>query len=320
MQVHLTYLGGGFGRRQDSDFVAQAVEVSKAVRHPIQLIWSREQDLRHGTFRPKTHHALEAASDEAGMPIAWVHRIEGQGSHALLTQGIDDMPYAIPNKLVHLTRGGVTPPVRPGPWRGVARSQNTYVTECFLDELAALAEIDPVAFRRRLLGSAPRHRAVLDAVAQQAGWEREAPRGRTRGVALNDNFGAICGIVAEVSVEAGRVAVHTVHCVADLGRVVHPDGAIAQLEGGIVFGLSSTLHGEITVAGGRVEQGGFDDYPLLRMGETPDIHVQLIGEGEDPLGAGETSSPAVAPAVANAVRLATGTPVRRLPIRPLGGS
>lgn len=313
--VHQTFLGGGFGRRQQIDMVAEAVQLARRAGVPIKLLWSREEDIAHGYYRPATYHQLSAALDDRGLPTALLHRIVGIGlSDTILVQGIDEVPYQIAHRRVSLVRQS-RGPVNTGPWRGLARSQNTFVTECFLDEIARAGRRDPLALRRELLSRAPRHRAVLELAASKAGWNRPLPAGRYHGLALGENFGGICAQVAEVSLAAGGgVRVHRVVCALDCGRMVNPDTVVAQMEGGIVFGLSAALKEAITIADGRVEQHNFNDYPVLRMSEVPAIEVYLIDSADDPGGVGETSVPPIAPAVANAVSGATGVPVRRLPI------
>jgi isoquinoline 1-oxidoreductase beta subunit len=312
--VHRTYLGGGFGRRQRVDTVTEAVQIAKAVGSPVKVLWSREEDMRHAYYRPAGLHQLRAGLDGDGLPFVWTHRIAGVGgSDALLVQGIDDVPYAIPHQWVTLVRRS-RGPLRTGPWRGLARSQNTFATECFLDEVAHAAGLDPVDLRARLLSRAPRFRAVLELAAERAGWKTPVP-GRHRGIALGENFGAVCAQVAEVSIAKGKPRVHRVVCAVDCGQVVNPDIARAQIEGGIVFGLSAALGEEIAIESGRVQQSSFDDYPVLRMPEAPEIEVYLVPSVEPPAGIGETSGPVTAPAVGNACFAATGMRIRRLPIR-----
>lgn len=314
--VHPTYLGGGFGRRQATDFVAQAVEIARAVGAPVKLIWSREEDIGRSLFRPLTVHHLEAGLDRRGLPVAWWHRIGGMArSDTLLIQGVDDLPYAIPHRRVDLFRRG-RGPVRTGPWRGLARSQNCFATECFLDEVARAGGQDPLELRLRLLRDAPRYRNVLEIAAEQAGWGRPRAAGRHVGIAVGENFGAACAEVAEVSItEGNEIRVHRIVCAADCGHLVHPDAVAAQMEGGIIFGLSAALKGAITLRDGRVEQSNFHDYPIVRMPEAPAIDVHLVTSREDPKGVGETSLPPIAPAVANAVFAATGRRIRELPLR-----
>lgn len=326
IKVHTTFLGGGFGRRSEQDFVAEAVELSLRTSAPVKVVWTREDDIRHDYYRPATLNRLTAALDKGGEPVAWLHEIAGPSIFSrvfpnMIKNGIDNtsvegaanLHYGIPNILVSwVMENGVVPV---GFWRSVGSSQNAFVTECFLDELAAAARRDPLEFRRALLAMQPRHLGVLELAAQKAGWGAPLPAGRARGIAVAESFGSYCAQVAEVSVESGRVRVHRVVCAIDCGMVVNPDTVVAQMESGIVYGLTAALKGEISIKNGRVEQGNFDDYPLLRMNEMPDIEVHIARSVEAPGGVGEPGTPPIAPAVANAVFAITGKPVRRLPIR-----
>lgn len=325
--VHTTLLGGGFGRRSETDFVAEAVELSRAVGAPVKVIWSREDDIRHDYYRPATYNVLRAVLDAGGMPVAWTHRIVGpslliprkfplgpDGVDRTAVEGAANIPYAIPNVEVDWVYKDFGIPV--GFWRSVGASQNAFVTESFVDELAHAAGRDPFEFRRALLGRAPRHRAVLELAAREAGWGTPPP-GRARGIAVAFSYGSYAAQVAEVSVAPdGRVRVHRVVCAIDCGIAASPDQVKAQMEGGIVFALTATLHGEITIEGGRVRQSNFHDYPMLRIDETPRIEVHILESGEAPGGAGEPGVPPLAPAVCNAIFAATGRRIRRLPVRP----
>jgi isoquinoline 1-oxidoreductase beta subunit len=317
--VHCTYAGGGFGRRMWNDFVSQAVQIAKAVEAPVKLIWSREEDMRNDFYRPATLHHLRAGLDDRGHPDAWHHRLAGRGSIAGIGIGLAHPPYAIPNKQVDVMRRRRAIP-RDGLWRSVAWSQNSFATECFLDEVARAGGHDPVRLRAHLLRHAPRQRAVLELAAGEAGWGEPLTVGHHLGVALAEMGGSVCAQVAEISLtEGGGIRVHRIVCAADCGLLVNPDAVVAQLEGGTLFGLSAALHGEITLRDGRVEQGNFDDYLILRMSESPDVEVHVIEGSTAPTGAGEIAVPGAAPAVANAVYAATGRPIRSLPIRPEHG-
>jgi len=308
VRVHTTFLGGGFGRRGAIDFVVEAVELAKATGWPVKVMWTREDDMRHDFYRPATYNRLAGALDEAGLPVAWRHRIGGSSA-----QGAANLPYAIPS--FEVTNAGVDTGVPTGSWRSVGSSQNAYITECFFDELARAGGRDPFALRRRLLRGRARHLGVLELAAVKAGWSETLPPGRHRGIALAESFGSFVAEVAEVSVERGRVRVHKVVCAVDCGTVVNPDTVAAQMEGGIVFGLTAALKGEIHIAAGRAVEGNFDGYPLLTMAEMPEVEVHIVPSTEHPGGVGEPGTPPIAPAVANAVFAATGRPVRRLPIR-----
>jgi len=323
--VHMTLIGGGFGRRHDHDFVRQAVALSKTVGAPVQVMWTREDDVQHDVYRPAGYNVLRAGFDAAGAPIAWTHRIVAPGiatQMGLLEPGAPDwsafdgaynLPYAIPSIEVDFTLHD--PGVPLGWWRSVASSQNAFVTECFLDEVAAAAGRDPLELRRGLLAGRPRHLAVLELAARKAGWGSPLPTGRARGLAVHECFGSFVAQVAEVEIAAGgAVRVRRVVCAVDCGTVVHPDLVRQQMESGIVYGLSAALKGEITIARGRVEQSNFGDYPMLTLDECPEIEVHLAPSGGKLGGIGEPGLPPAAPAVANAVAKATGRPVRRLPI------
>ncbi len=334
--VHTTYLGGGFGRRAETDFVVEACEVSRAMQAPVKVIWSREDDIRHDQYRPAARHVFRAGIDAAGRPVAWSHRIvspsivakflpswlPGFIAHLAgpLKGGVDnsaiegalDLPYAAPNFELTYSQADLGVPV--GFWRSVANSHTAFAVQCFVDELAALAGKDPVEYRRALLARSPRDLAVLDLAAERSGWGTPAPSGRFRGVAVHDSFGSFVAQVAEVSVEAGVVRVHRVVCAVDCGQVINPNTVVAQMEGGIVFGLTAALKGKITLAKGRVTQSNFHDYKLLTMREMPAIEVYIVPSTMEPGGVGEPGTPPIAPAVANAVFAATGKRVRTLPI------
>jgi isoquinoline 1-oxidoreductase beta subunit len=326
VRVHTTYLGGGFGRRGEQDFVIEAIEASRAVGAPVKVMWTREDDMQHDFYRPATYNRLAAALNEQGMPVAWQHRIAGpsisqrdahepetSGSDFSATEGALNLPYAIPNILVSYARVNSAVPV--GYWRSVASSQNAFITECFLDELAAAGGKDPFELRRTLLREQPRLHGVLELAASKAGWSTPVAAGRFRGIAVAEAFRSYVAQVAEISIADGQVRVHRVVCAIDCGMIVNPDTIVAQMESGIVFGLTAALKGEITIANGRAVQGNFHDYPLLRLDECPDIEVYIVPSDQAPGGVGEPGTPPIAPAVANAVFAATGKPVRRLPIR-----
>ncbi len=326
IKVNTTFLGGGFGRRSEQDFVAEAVQLAMATGAPVKLICTREDDMHHDYYRPATLNRLSAALDKDGKPVAWRHDIAGgsifsrvfpnsikNGIDRTSVEGAANLPYAIPNlQVTWVMENGVVPL---GFWRSVGSSQNAYITECFLDELAAAAGKDPYEYRRALLAKHPRHLGVLELAAQKAGWGTPLANGRARGIAVAEAFGSFCAQVAEVTVKGGQVRVQRVVCAIDCGMVVNPDTVVAQMESGIVFGLTAALKGEITLKDGRVEQGNFNDYPLLRLDEMPVIEVHIVKNSEHPGGVGEPGTPPVAPAVANAVFAATGKPVRKLPIR-----
>jgi isoquinoline 1-oxidoreductase beta subunit len=344
VEVITTHLGGGFGRRSELDVVREAVETARAVGRPVRLLWTREDDIRHDHYRPVARHALTGGLAADGRLVLWRHRIACQsilrkfvpgvvprwatriagplkgGVDGNAIEGAPEMPYAVPN--LEITFAELESRVPVGFWRSVGHSHTAFAVECFIDELAHAAGRDPVAFRIALLGTAPRHRAVLALAAEKAGWGAPAPPGRARGVALHESFGSFVAQVAEVSVEGGSsVRVHRVICAIDCGTVVNPDTVEAQMEGGIAYGLSAALFGRISLAGGRVRESNFHDYPVLRIDQMPVVEVHLVASRHAPSGAGEPGTPPIAPAVANAVFAATGTRVRALPIRlPVAGA
>jgi isoquinoline 1-oxidoreductase beta subunit len=310
VKIHTACLGGGFGRRLNQDFVEEAVQIAKVVGRPVQVLWTRDDDMRHDHYRPANYTHLRGGLDKRGRPVAWFQRIVGP---SLALEGVD-VPYGIAS--IREEHVDVDPGVPTGPWRSVGASQNAFVVECFVDELAHAAGEDPLAFRRKLLGKAPRHRAVLDLAAEKAGWGTPPPKGRHRGLAVYYSFRSCVAQVAEASVsEAGAVKVHRVVCAIDCGLAVNPDLIAAQMEGSVVFGLSAALKGEITLEPGRVVQANFGDYPILTIGETPEVEVHIMPRRDDPGGVGEPGVPPIAPAVANAAFAATGHRIRALPIR-----
>jgi len=325
VRVHTTFLGGGFGRRSEQDFITDAVECSKIAGRPVKVIWSREDDVMHDQYRPSTYNVLRGGIDDKGNIIAWEHRIagpsimarvtgsEGDGHDWTSTEGARNIPYAIANQRVTYAMSNTPVPV--GFWRSVGSSQNAYITECFFDELAKLAGQDPVTARLELMKDHPRHAGVVRLAANKADWDKKLPDGRARGIAVAESFASYVAMVAEVSIEKGAVRVHRMTCAVDCGMRVNPNSIRAQMEGAIVYGLTATLKGRISIAGGQVQQHNFDDYPLLRLEECPDIDVHIVESEQAPGGVGEPGVPPTAPAVANAVFALTGKPVRSLPIR-----
>jgi isoquinoline 1-oxidoreductase beta subunit len=329
VRVHTTYLGGGFGRRGDDDFVIDALECSIAVGKPVKVIWSREEDILYDKFRPATYNRLRGGVDAEGRIVAWEHRIagasiRGQAQRGRVTgesdwsntEGAKNIPYAIPNLFVSFAM--YNPGIPVGYWRSVGSSQNAYITECFFDELAALAGKDPLQARLELMQDHPRHAGVLKLAAEQAGYGKPLPQGRAHGLAVAESFGSYVAQVAEVSLERGRVRVHRITCAVDCGMIVNPDTIRAQMESAIAYGLTATLKSEITIEDGRTLQRNFDDFPLLRIDEMPAVDVHIVQSSENPGGIGEPGVPPVAPAVVNAVFALTGKPVRSIPIRLAG--
>jgi isoquinoline 1-oxidoreductase beta subunit len=327
--IHTTFLGGGFGRKAGTDFVIEAVETSKAIGAPVKVTWSREDDTQHDFYRPASYARMSGALDAQGWPVAWTTTVASPsimnawfpGSiknnlDPTSVEGVNNLPYSIPNILVdyQLTDTGI--PV--GFWRSVGNSQNGFFSESFMDELAAAGKKDPYEFRRRFLDKAPRHLGVLELAAKKAGWDRPLPAGRFRGIAVLFAFESYCAQVVEISVDrsARTLKVHRVVCAVDVGRVVNPTNITAQSESAIVYGLTSALYGEITIAQGRVEQTNFNNYPMMRIDEMPVVEVHIVPSEEKPTGAGELAVPPVVPALCNAIFAATGKRIRRLPIRP----
>jgi isoquinoline 1-oxidoreductase beta subunit len=313
--VHVTYLGGGFGRRGGpTDYGTEAIELAQKLGMPVQLVWTREDDIRNGLYRPATYNVMRAALDEAGKPVAWSHKLVGpDGPSFMLTRGADELIYDIPNfRLEQVTE---EPGIPIAPWRGVGPSQNGWVVESFVDELAHAAGKDPYAFRRELVAGKPRLLAVLDTAARAAGWGTPASEGHHKGIALWLFADTHVAEVAEVSVsDEGQVRVHKVTAAIDCGIVINPDGVESQTESNIVYGLTAALYGEITIEGGRVAQSNFHDYPMLRMAEMPEVEVHIVASDAAPSGIGEAALPAIAPAVCNAIFAATGKRIRKLPI------
>lgn len=325
--VHNLLLGGGFGRRLETDYVSQAVLIAKQVRGPVKVTWSREEDMQHDYYRYHNHSRVVVGLDAVGRPISWRHRVVGPN---IMTRwlpiyqkdGVDldvvdqaNGPYDIPNVFIDFTRNEAPEGMRTGNWRGVGVTRNVFVVESVIDELALRAGADPIAYRRSLMTKAPRALATLDLAAAKSDWSRPLPKGSGRGVAVFSGFGSHFTLVAQVRVnDSGQVSIERMVCAADVGLAVNPDIVKAQLEGGIVYGLSAVLYGRITVANGRVEQGNFDTYPVLRMNEAPRIDVHLIASKADPGGVGEPGTSGAIASVANAVFAATGVRVYELPL------
>ncbi|MGH7948167.1 MAG: xanthine dehydrogenase family protein molybdopterin-binding subunit [Candidatus Binataceae bacterium] len=344
--VHTTLMGGGFGRRGIPDFVAEAALVSRHVQKPVKLIWSREDDMKHDYYRPATYNVLEAALDANGQAQSWSHKIVAPSMFVSLLpvfgkvapdwipnwvtnsltavaspfiktrdptahEGAVDQPYAIAN--VDITHVYHDPGVPLGFWRSVGHSQNAFVVEGFIDELAHKAGEDPYQYRRRLLQGNERHLGVLDLVAEKAGWGKPQ-LGTHQGIAVHESFGTVVAEVAEVTVTNGAIKVERVVCAVNCGIVINPDQLYAQVESAVVFGLTAALRGQITIKDGAVVQSNFNDYPLVRINEAPLVEVHVVPSTAPPTGIGEPGTPPIAPAVANAVVAATGARLRSLPL------
>ncbi len=330
VKINTVFLGGGFGRRAStsSDFMVEAAQLARDVGKPVKMVWTREDDMRAGFFRPYSINRLRGGVDADGRPVALHHVVTGQSVFELsplkpivMRMGFDptqaegsmDMPYALPNHRVetHVT----LEPVPTQFWRSVGHSGNGFIVNGAIDELAALAGRDPYEFRRDLLAGKPRHLAVLEKAATEAGWGKPLAAGHFHGIALQESFGSIVAEVVEASMaDARTVKVHRVTAAVDCGFAINPDQVVAQIQSGVIYGLSAALYGEITIEQGRIQQGNFDDYPVLRLEEAPPIDVHIVENGGPLGGIGEPGLPPVAPALAGAIFAATGKRIRRLPL------
>jgi isoquinoline 1-oxidoreductase beta subunit len=323
--LHTTFLGGSFGRRASwsLDFVTEAAEVAKLAGGTVKTMWTREDDIQGGWYRPLAVHRLAAAVDTSGKPVAWQQTIVVQPLNEIDKNGIDrdavqgafDAPYlaAIQDVSVTLHSPKVRVPVMW--WRSVGSTHTAFAIESFVDELAAAARADPAEYRRRLLGGYKRHLRVLETVVEKSGWGKPSPQGTARGLAIHECFGSVVGQVAEVSVEDNAIRVHRVTCVVDCGLAVNPDGVAAQMESGIVYGLSAAQLERVTLKQGRVQESNFHDYRVMRMHEAPTVDTVILQSQDKMGGAGEPGTPPIAPAVANAVFTLTGKRLRTLPFR-----
>jgi isoquinoline 1-oxidoreductase subunit beta len=327
--LHNHLIGGGFGRRLEPDGIVRAIDIAKHVDGPVKVVWTREEDIQHDMYRPYWFDRLTAGLDEKGRPVAWNNRYAGSSVMARFappvfkngldpdtTEGAIDLVYDLPN--IHVEYVRVEPPGIPTAfWRSVGPSHNVFVTESFMDELAAAAKQDAVAYRRALLGKSPRAKAVLDLAAEKSGWGQPLPARVGRGVALQFVFASYMAFVAEVeAAKDGHVRVRRVVCAVDCGTVVNPDTVRAQIQSGVVFGITAALHGEITLKNGCVEQSNFDTYEMLRIDQAPVVEVHIVQNFEPPGGMGEAGTSLIVPAVANAIFAATGKRLRKMPADP----
>ena len=327
VRVHNFLMGGAFGRRLETDYAVQAAMIAKQVDFPVKVIWTREEDFQHDAFRPCYVDKLSAGLDANGIPTAFSHRVAASSVMARWTpawfvNGLDPDavdgaagPYKFPNLRIEYSRSEPPAGIMTGWWRGVGVTHNSFAVESFIDELAEAAGKDPVEFRRLLLAESPRAKAVLDLAAEKAGWGTPMPAGKGRGVSVIQLFGTYAAQVAEVSVDArGEVRLDRVVCAVDCGRVVNPDGAKAQMEGGIIFGASAALYNAIDIEKGRIVQTNFDTYRVMRIDEAPTIEVYFVDSDQPPTGTGEPGTAAIAGAIGNAVSAATGKRLRKLPV------
>jgi isoquinoline 1-oxidoreductase subunit beta len=324
--VHQHLLGGGFGRRLEPDMAESAVRIAKHVDGPVKVVWTREQDMQHDVYRPAYRDVISASLSN-GKIAAWKYRVTGSSVMArwlppAFQNGIDidavdsavDMPYDIPNFQVQYVRAE-PPGVTTGFWRGVGPNNNVFAIECFIDELARKANMDPIAFRRGMLDKNPRLQAALDLVAEKSGWGQPLPARVGRGICVMPSFASFIATIVEAEVdERGEVQLRRITSAVDTGMAVNPDTIIAQLQGGLIFGLTAALFGEITIENGRVQQSNFNDYRMLRIDEVPPIDIHVMKSGQNPGGIGETGATAGPPALRNAIYAATGVALRRLPI------
>ena len=311
VRLHKTAVGGGFGRRFKSDFVSEAINISKTVDAPVKLIWSREEDIQHDFYRPITFHKLKAALDAEGLPIAWIHQTAGP-------KGLEagSSLYDIENVFTSVSSIDNIVPL--GSWRSVRHSYHAFAIESFIDELAHAAKQDPIDYRLKLLNNNTRLKNVIELVADKSNWRQSAPEGHFRGIAALKCFESYVAQVAEISItESGELKVHRIVCAFDCGLMVNSDTIRAQIEGGILFGLTATVKSGITIKDGQVEQSNFHDFPLIRLNETPEIDIHLVNNTYPPTGVGEPPVPPVAPAIANAIFAATKKRIRSLPINKL---
>jgi isoquinoline 1-oxidoreductase beta subunit len=328
--VHTTYAGGSFGRRanKNSDYVVEACMIAKVAKTPLKVVWTREDDMKGGYYRPFMYHAAKIGIDAHGMPHAWDHRVVGQsvvvdsffekmmvknGVDPTAVEGVSESKYAVPNRRVTLALQKQHVPVLW--WRSVGHTHTAFVMETLLDELATNAKKDPLNYRLTLLKGSPRHVAVLKLLKKNSPWGKPAPKGRAYGLAIEESFKTVVAQVVEVSMEGGLPRVHRVWAAAHIGRVVNPEGAKQQMEGGILFALSAALYGNVPIVAGAPTVNNFSDYPVARMNEAPEVKTFFVESNDTPTGLGEPGVPPLAPAVANAMYRLTKKRVRNLPFK-----
>jgi isoquinoline 1-oxidoreductase beta subunit len=317
VEVHQCYMGGGFGRRSLADYTAEAAQVAQAIRRPVKLVWTREEDIAHGMFRPQSYQSIEASLDGAGKVVGWRHSVVGDGGMVLLVGGMKIPYYGVPNQSIELRNTAHN--VRIKHWRGVAHNFNLFAIEGFIDQIAADQGIDPIEFRFERMDATPRARKVFEAVAKMADWKAQRPDGRALGTAITERSGSLGAGVLEISLnrDTGKIRVHKVWMAIDGGTIVQPEAARANVESGIMYGLSNVLHERVTLKNGAVEQSNFNDYNVMRMSDMPEeIHIAFLDSDERPTGLGEAGTPWVMPAIANAFHRLTGKRLYHMPFTP----
>jgi isoquinoline 1-oxidoreductase beta subunit len=314
VEVNQCFMGGAFGRRSVADYTAEAALVARAVGRPVKLVWTREEDIAHGMFRPQTYQSIEAALDGAGKVVGWRHAVVGDGGMMLLVGGMKIPYYGVPNQSIELRN--IAHGVRIKHWRGVAHNFNLFAIEGLVDQMAAAEGVDPIAFRLERMGATPRARKVFEAAARMADWSAKRPDGRALGIAISERSGSLGAGAVEISLnrDSGKIRVHKVWLAVDGGIIVQPGAAKANVESGIMYGLSNVLHERVTLKDGAVEQSNFNDYNVMRMSDMPEeINIAFLDSDAPPTGLGEVGTPFVMPAVANAFARLTGKRLYHMP-------
>ena len=315
IKVHTLRMGGAFGRKLQNDFVRDAVEVAQLTKLPVKVIRTRTEDLKNGFYRPSTVHQIQVGLDRSKKPVSWIHKLSGpqDGWAPIITGGADELAYGIPNQRVSYVM--TEQPIPIGAWRSVAHTQNAFVHESMIDEVARQTGRDPLAFRRDLLKNQPRHLGVLDLVEKHSKWDKPLKDTQARGLSVHYSFNSYVAIVVEISKAKKGINVERVTAAIDCGTVINPDGVRAQVEGGIVMGLTAALYGEITIDQGEEEQTNFHNYRLLKMDKVPEINIHIVQSTEPPTGVGEPPVPPTPPALMNAIAALTGKRITRLPLK-----
>jgi isoquinoline 1-oxidoreductase beta subunit len=314
VEVNQCFMGGAFGRRSVADYTAEAALVARAVGRPVKLVWTREEDIAHGMFRPQAYQSIEAALDGAGKVVGWRHAVVGDGGMMLLVGGMKIGYYGVPNQSIELRN--IAHGVRIKHWRGVAHNFNLFAIEGLVDQMAAAEGVDPIAFRLERMGATPRARKVFEAAARMADWSAKRPDGRALGIAISERSGSLGAGAVEISLnrDSGKIRVHKVWLAVDGGIIVQPGAAKANVESGIMYGLSNVLHERVTLKDGAVEQSNFNDYNVMRMSDMPEeINIAFLDSDAPPTGLGEIGTPFVMPAIANAFSRLTGKRLYHMP-------